>query len=1078
MGPPVKRLGRLEIFILAVGLVAVLLVAYSTRLSSRLAQEGRLLEASSQSLRSGIILSHLWLEEAMAGDDTINLQRQVYGNIFRARTECLAMLNGVSNRGRTLAPMADPMGRATLGKLCARLHSLDQLTRDRLQNRGGSQAGSPVDQAYDAVFNSILRLAREDREHSSAQIASSEATVERVNALVIVALLGVFSGLALLVRRHHRSLSQLTRRQQLILDSVGEGIYGLDENRRLTFVNPTAARLTGHAPSEVIGKQMHEIVHHSHADGSPYPVEECPTTATLRDGESRQVTQEVLWRKDGSSFPVEYSVNPTEENGRVAGAVVAFRDVTERRRSDEALAVSEQRFRKIFDDGPVGMSMVDAGGHYIRTNHPLRRLLGYSEVELGRLSVLELTHPDDREGDRELMGKLFAGELETYRREKRYITKDGGVVWAALGVSAITDRSGEVVMAVGIVEDITDRKKAEDALHKSQSLLTEAQRLSRTGSWEASMHGDEMLWSDELYRLLGISPGSMEASTETYMGFVHPDDREPLLTAFQNSLSDLSPFGVDHRVVIEAGEVRVLRSEGRVSIDDAGNPLKMTGVVQDVTQQREVEKLKDESTSMVSHELRAPLTSIRGSLGLLSGGVFGPLPEKGQRMLEIASSNAERLVRLVNDILDIERMESGSVSMSKEECEAHGLMTQASEVMQAMAQGAGVNLIVTPVEARLWADCDRIIQTLINLVSNAIKFSPRDGTVWMDAKVDREAVTFSVKDEGRGIPPDKLESVFGRFQQVEANDAREKGGTGLGLAISRSIVQQHGGRTWVESTLGRGSTFFFTLPVTTEAEDANQPEVPTILVCDDDPAILEVVDALLRGKGFHVITTTSGKGAIARAIEERPSAILLDLIMPDMDGWEIASTLKQCNETKDIPIIILSVLSRQKSGGLPADIEGWVDKPFDERSLFRSLDQALSNHPAVSRVLFFESDPELARLLRGKSEAQGLMTFFAEAGEDVRELIRRTSPDLVLMNPNLPHAPGSELVKQLRRDDAGNVTVPAVVYGSGHALEENSSTSVGRRSSGRGPLTSEDIDGSITELIDRLTNTEEKEHSR
>jgi len=243
----------------------------------------------------------------------------------------------------------------------------------------------------------------------------------------------------------------------------------------------------------------------------------------------------------------------------------------------------------------------------------------------------------------------------------------------------------------------------------------------------------------------------------------------------------------------------------------------ITGAVitfRDISERRAVERLKEEFISVVSHELRTPLTSIRGALGLLASGALGAVPEKGQGMVDIAVGNTDRLVRLINDILDVERIQSGTVTMHCQHCDAAALLTHASEEMRGLAQKAGITLAVTSQALPLWADPDRIVQTLTNLVGNAVKFSPPGSTVWISVVQQGAEVLFTVRDQGRGVPADKMESIFERFQQVDASDAREKGGSGLGLAICRSIVQQHGGRIWVESELGKGATFFFTLPAT------------------------------------------------------------------------------------------------------------------------------------------------------------------------------------------------------------------------------------------------------------------------
>jgi PAS domain S-box-containing protein len=242
---------------------------------------------------------------------------------------------------------------------------------------------------------------------------------------------------------------------------------------------------------------------------------------------------------------------------------------------------------------------------------------------------------------------------------------------------------------------------------------------------------------------------------------------------------------------------------------------RVTGAVvvfRDVTQRREVDRIKNEFLSVVSHELRTPLTSIRGSLGLLSGGAAGPLSPTAERMTAIALESSERLTRLINDILDIERLESGALPMRVGPQEAEALLRATAAGMAEVAREAGVAVEVGASAGTVLADPDRIVQTLTNLLGNALKFSPPGSVVRMRAALEGEEVHFRVEDAGRGIPADKLEAVFERFEQVDSSDARLKGGTGLGLAISRGIVERHGGRIWAESTFGAGTTMHVALP--------------------------------------------------------------------------------------------------------------------------------------------------------------------------------------------------------------------------------------------------------------------------
>ena len=332
-------------------------------------------------------------------------------------------------------------------------------------------------------------------------------------------------------------------------------------------------------------------------------------------------------------------------------------------------------------------------------------------------------------------------------------------------------------------------------------------------------------------------------------------------------------------------------------------------------------------------------------MDLLAGGALVDRPDYAQHMLKIAVKNAERLVRLINDILDIERIESGKVTMIKQACHVAHLMTTAIDTVDNMARQAEVKLSVTPLSARVLADPDRIVQVLTNLLSNAIKFSDAGSTVWLTAEIGQgtldvehrqesfsnhtSELIFQVGDRGRGIPTNKLETIFGRFQQVDASDSRKKGGTGLGLAICRSIVQHHDGQIWAESTLGEGSSFFFTLPLLPEEpemETETNSSGPLLLLCDDDPSVRTVVRTNLEQQNYRALAVASGQEAVAQAAQVHPDVIILNLMMPGMNGWETLANLKEQEATKNIPVIILSGLLPNTRKSHP-EISDWIVKP-------------------------------------------------------------------------------------------------------------------------------------------------------
>jgi PAS domain S-box-containing protein len=459
--------------------------------------------------------------------------------------------------------------------------------------------------------------------------------------------------------------------------------------------------------------------------------------------------------------------------------------------------------------------------------------------------------------------------------------------------------------------------------------------------------------------------------------------------------------------------------------------LSSVAVFRDVTHRHEIDRMKDEFVSVVSHELRTPLTSIRGSLGLLAGGAVGELPDAGARMVEIAVENTDRLIRLINDILDIERIESGAVVLHQERCAVADIVAESLRVVMPVAKAAGVDIGLAKIEGDVFADADRIVQTLTNLLSNAVKFSPRGGVVTLTAERDEGMVAFSVADEGRGIPADKLETIFGRFQQVDASDSRQKGGTGLGLAISRSIVEQHGGRIWAESVEGAGATVRFTLPAVEDAQpEPLQPtgDGPLVLVCDDDPSLLEVARMLLSTHGYRAIVAHTGAEAVRLAAAEHPAVIVLDLLMPAMDGWQTVDALKADPQTADIPVLVLSVVDADEAAGLGELVERWITKPVgDSDALLAAIGELVDGDHRVPRVLVVEDDEDLARVLAASLEQRGLRVLIAPTAAAATRLSRTFLPDLIVLDIVLPDGDGFAVVEQLRQDGRLS-TVPLVVY--------------------------------------------------
>ncbi|HEY9675752.1 MAG TPA: PAS domain S-box protein, partial [Waterburya sp.] len=856
-----------------------------------------------------------------------------------------------------------------------------------------------------------------------------------------------------------RAEAEAARNQSVnILESITDAFFALDRDWRFTYLNRQAELLLQRKREELLGQVMWD----------EFP----ESVGSIFDLEYHRAVSEQVSVEFESFYPplntwFEVHAYPARE-----GLSVYFRNISERKRAEEALRESEERFHQAFENAAIGMALVSLDGRWLQVNRSLCEMLGYSEQELLATSFQAVTHPDDLQIGTHYFQQLLSGEIRSCQFEKRYSHKLGHTVWGMLSSSMVRDGQNQPLYIVTQIEDITDayrqaalRKLAEEELRN----LSKALESAVEGIAQLDTQGRYIKTNPAYARMLGYQPEELVGMN--WKRTIYPEELETIETAYQRML-------VDGKAEFEA---RALRKDGTVfdkqvvivkAYDQQQQFIGNYCFMKDISDRREIERLKDEFISVVSHELRTPLTSISAALDLLAGGVLQNQPEDAQQMLNIAANNSDRLVRLINDILDIERIESGKIVMTKQACDAGDLMNQSVEAIQEIAERAGVTLSVSPVSVRLWADPDRIIQVLTNLLSNAIKFSPQGSTVWLSAELIRgqesgvvetrppqdarravgaslqESLLIQVKDQGRGIPSDKIESIFERFQQVDASDSRQKGGTGLGLAICRSILQQHDGQIWAQSTLGEGSTFYFTLPIlravqrsefvssndepasltvlSSELGDSTQ-YFPLVLVCDDDPSVRTVVRAMLERQGYRVLTAASGHEAVEQSVAQPPDVILLNLMMPGMDGWETLAVLKQQTETQTIPVIILSGLLPDARETPHPGVSDWIVKPPEPRILRQALERVLADRNQTIKVLIVEDDLELAQVLATVFSRHGIETFYAQTGRDAIHLSQRILPDLLVLDLALPEYNGFAVVDWLRQHNR-LCQVPLVVY--------------------------------------------------
>ncbi len=368
------------------------------------------------------------------------------------------------------------------------------------------------------------------------------------------------------------------------------------------------------------------------------------------------------------------------------------------------------------------------------------------------------------------------------------------------------------------------------------------------------------------------------------------------------------------------------------------------------------------------------------------------------------------------------------------------IISQAIDGMAPVAEAAGVQLTHDAAQAEIAADPDRLLQVLTNLLSNAVKFSPPGSTIAVVLRPGTNGVTLSVIDQGRGIPADTLEAVFGRFQQVDASDSRQKGGSGLGLAICRTIVQQHSGRIWAERNPVRGSTFGVFLPYRPAPVEPlksvfdRETGHGAVLVADSNPASRPHIVALLESRGYRVVQTTTVAGTLAAA-REGVEAILLDTSLDGMNGWEILPLLRQLCPDAHTPIVLLSVDKSQDPAALPADAEGWVANRHSDDALLGELARVLCGPGENARILIVEDDVDLARVIGEVFLRDAIEVRLAHSLEQALEACFAFQPHLLVLDIGLPDGDGFNVVDWLRKHE-GLARLPLVVY-SGRDLSHD-----------------------------------------
>lgn len=750
------------------------------------------------------------------------------------------------------------------------------------------------------------------------------------------------------------------------------------------------------------------------------------------------------------------------------------KDITERRRTEAALRDSEERFRLLVNGiADYAIFRLTPTGHIASWNQGAERIHGYKQEEIiGQ--HFSCFYPPEESGrgnpEREIQTAITAGscELEGWR-----VRKDESQFWANVVITPLKDENGTLRGFSKITRDITERKAAEEVLHESE----ERHRMLFDNNPHPTWAYDR-----ETLRFLAVNSAAVRKygySTAEFLAMTVKDIRlaqdVPALLESVAQIREGNEKVSDWRHQLKDGstiDVEItsyaLNFSGRpaevvVAVDisqkkrDEAEKTKIMDSLASANRQlelrnREVEhatKLKSKFLASMSHELRTPLNAIVGFSGLLADGTAGGMNDKQERFVAHIKDGANHLLQLINDILDLSKIEAGQLEIRCEDFQVKDALPEVLSTIRplAMAKNIRVHHDLTAAYS-IYADRVRFKQILYNLLSNAVKFTPDGGQVVINYSEQDEHICISVADTGIGIRVEDQQVIFEEFRQIEGDGAHE--GTGLGLAITKRLVEQQGGLIWLESEFGKGTRFSFTLPAGSAqshvASDLGlrmqspagpgSGKMPLILIVDDEVPAREILASYLEPEGFRVEIACSAAEAVAKARELQPDAITLDILMPNSNGFEALLSLKSASDTANIPIIVVSILDQQKMG-FALGAADYLVKPVDKGLLLQTIrkyTQPLTI--AESLILVVDDDPLTLDLLETTLHSAGYKTQTALSGKAALATLAHARFNGILLDLVMPEMDGFEVLEHVKHD-AALKDIPVIILTAKSLTEED-----------------------------------------